>query len=56
MSDAACEQARSRAAVIGALVARGTVGIAAADRAAVELGAQKISLLPVRGLLPRRTR
>jgi putative transposase len=38
MSDAAWEQARSRASVIGLLAARGTTGIAAADRAATELG------------------
>ena len=41
MSDAAWEQARSRAAVIGSLVARGAVGIAAADRAAAELGVSR---------------
>jgi putative transposase len=38
MSDAAWEQARSRAAVIGSLAARGAIGIDAADRAAAELG------------------
>ena len=38
MSDAAWEQAKSRTAVIGSLAARGAIGIAAADRAAVELG------------------
>ena len=38
MSDAAWEQARSRTAVIRALADRGVIGIAAADRAAAELG------------------
>lgn len=41
MPDAAWEQARSRAAVIGSLAARGTTGIADADRAAAELGASR---------------
>lgn len=41
MSDAAWEQARSRAAVIGSLAARGTTGLAAADRAAAELGVSR---------------
>lgn len=38
MSDAAWEQAKTRTAVIGSLAARGAIGIAAADRAAAELG------------------
>lgn len=38
MSEAAWEQAKSRTAVISALAAQGAIGIAAADRAAVELG------------------
>lgn len=38
MSDAGWEQARERARVIGALAARESVGIAAADEAAAALG------------------
>lgn len=38
MSDAAWEQAKSRAAVIGALATRRVTGIAAADEAAMKLG------------------
>jgi putative transposase len=38
MPDAAWAQARSRAAVIGSLAARGTTRLADADRAAAELG------------------
>lgn len=38
MSDAPWEQARTRTAVIGSLADRGVIGIAAADRAAAELG------------------
>lgn len=41
MPDAAWEQARNRASVIGTLAAQGTVGIAAADRAATELGVSR---------------
>jgi putative transposase len=41
MPDAAWEQARSRASVIGTLAAQGTIGIAAADRAATELGVSR---------------
>jgi putative transposase len=41
MSDAAREPARNRAAVIGSLAARGATGIAAADRAAAELGVSR---------------
>lgn len=41
MPDAAWEQARSRAAVIGSLAARGATGIATADRAAAELGVSR---------------
>ncbi|GAB2721888.1 Mu transposase C-terminal domain-containing protein [Arthrobacter bambusae] len=41
MSDAAWEQARKRASVIGALASRGSTGIAAADRAALELGVSR---------------
>ncbi|MDJ0358582.1 helix-turn-helix domain-containing protein [Paenarthrobacter sp. PH39-S1] len=50
MSDSAWEQARSRAAVIGALAVRGAIGIVAADRAAAELG---VSLRQVYVLLGR---
>lgn len=41
MPDAAWEQARSRAAVIGSLAARGTTRLADADRAAAELGVSR---------------
>lgn len=41
MSDAAWEQARNRAAVIGSLAALGATGIAAADTAAAELGVSR---------------
>jgi putative transposase len=41
MPDAAWEQARSRAAVIGSLAARGTIRLADADQAAAELGVSR---------------
>lgn len=44
MSDEAWEQARLRARVIGGLAARDPVGLAAADRAAVELGISRRSV------------
>jgi putative transposase len=50
MSDSAWEQARGRADVIGALAARSAIGIAAADRAAAELGISRrqVYVLPGR--------
>jgi putative transposase len=41
MSDSSWERARRRASVIASLAARGTTGIAAADRAAMELGVSR---------------
>ena len=41
MSDAAWEQARIRALVIGSLAERGITGIVAADEAALELGVSR---------------
>ena len=49
MSDAVWEQARSRASVIESLAARGTTGIAAADRAAMELGVSRRQIYALLG-------
>jgi hypothetical protein len=49
MSDAAWEQARIRASVIGSLAERGITGIVAADKAALELGVSRRQIYTLLG-------